>query len=328
LFALNSVAQTQGVHPEDVLNSALSMKAAAEEADNLTPKGKEYCNWDIDRVKSSDLEAAISGLLLEGKLIVPQQIPASRMLRVSFVADEILNQLRVDEIECALLASSSGGAHSLFRDIASIQDHLAKAKAKFETKVGQQIIFQEENSRQALADAARNGDRHRQDSDALDSAREIKHLVENAALVTQNAMSSSVCLELHPSTTSGIDLGELDGLPSPTTHFLLAGSLWAEYQQFEVARLDAFYTTLACAPNASEKKKARILMSQALDAYHNLRREISKFAVLALHQTEWEEQHSSGYTAGEQWKRFRRGDTLRVGGRVFFDPTSPGARGG
>src|SRR5271170_4549876 len=87
------VAHVREVSADEIMDAALDMRRAAEQADKLGADGAKYCNWSVASLDASDLDAAISRFLLNHGSRVPETIPASKVWRVSFVAGDMVHQL-------------------------------------------------------------------------------------------------------------------------------------------------------------------------------------------------------------------------------------------
>jgi hypothetical protein len=177
------------------------MKKAAERADELAADGAKYCDWGKARVDASDLDVAISRHLLNHGTRVPEHILASKMLRVSFIAADLMHQLELGETRCALTERYSSKAHSFFQTYASIAFRFKDSRFKFDQLAHNQALWQEE----ANLDRLRRGERSDTETlkvvlqSVLVAARAMKEAAEAADEVTQESRKVSECIAVDPS---------------------------------------------------------------------------------------------------------------------------------
>jgi hypothetical protein len=113
IASLQCAAQVSKVTSEDLMDAAFDMKKASEAADKLASDGSKYCRWGIASLDTSDLEVAISRFLLNHGSHVSENVSASKMWRVSFVAGDIINHLAMGASECDLKLRYSDDARSV-----------------------------------------------------------------------------------------------------------------------------------------------------------------------------------------------------------------------
>lgn len=294
-------AQIAKVSSDDIMDAAFDMKKAAEQADKLDSDGRKHCGWGIASADASDLSDAISRFLLNHGSRVRENVPASKMWRVSFAAGDLIHRLAVGQSECILKLRYSDDARSVDVAASAIIMKFTTAKERFDALAYQQTRWQEQNTLQ-MGDNARaaKGDppaiMEVGSERTLSAAHDIKQAAEAAGKVTTEAATTSGCLR---SPSKLPDLTELTKLieylehaPHSPSH-IPAANMWGVINgEVSVAQLDILITIQACSPYAGEKKKARNVATEALQAYHRLTAAIASFDVLALQQTEWEEQTS------------------------------------
>lgn len=305
LFGVSApcAAQVHKVSSEEIMDAALDMRRAAEQADKLTQPGEKYCKWGAASLDASELDTAISRFLLNHTLTVPENIAASQMWRVDVVAEGLVHQLTLGASQCAADIRHSDDAHSAFDSASSILIKMIAARLKLYNLARQQTRWQEESTSQQTrsTDAAdpysgrSQGAMRAEPREVLSAAREIEESGEAAAKVTAKAANRKECLRAAPVPLSLTFLNELIagiGHTPQLPSYILASNMWDANEEAFAARVDIFSTMEGCLVYAGERKRARDLAGEALQAYHRLRTAIATLSVLALQQTEWEEQNA------------------------------------
>ena len=132
-------AQVTKVSPEDLMDTVLDMKKAAATADKLAPDGLKYCHWGIAPIDATDLDSAVSRFLLNnGSQVVPEDISASKIWRVSLVADDLINQLEIRLQGCNLGMRLNRGIYDVAVAVKPVLSKLQEAKYKFARQAFQQ----------------------------------------------------------------------------------------------------------------------------------------------------------------------------------------------
>lgn len=280
------------------MDAALDMKRAAELADKLAPDGTKYCKWGISYIDASDLDVAISRFLLNHGTRVPDYVPASKMWHVSFVVNDIVHQLAVGATQCDVDVRFSDNARSVSVSASSILSKLMLARGKFDQLAYQQTQWQEESNSQNQSEAY---NRNLPDtgqvapSKVLGAARDLEQAAEGAAKVTNEAAKAKGCRHTDLKAPEVNYLAKLLDYLEHTPHlpnYVPALSMWGARYEVLDAQLVIFTTMESCTYYAIEKKQARNMATEALQAYHQLTAAIATFDSLALRQTEWEEQNA------------------------------------
>lgn len=180
------------------------------------------------------------------------------------------------------------------------------ARRKFDELAFQQAAWQEENSGQDHPEKLLQKERSKHDSAEVErvepqrvvgTSRELKESAEAAAKITLQAETTKGCLQ-DATSSKPPELIHLSKLIEYMDHaprlssYVPAADMWAASEEAVVAQLGILTTLQACSPYASERKKPRKVASEALQAYRRLTASIAKLDVLALEQTEWEEQNA------------------------------------
>ena len=295
-----SSSQVKGVRSEDVMEAALDMKRTVEQADKLEVLGAQYCRWGVSSVNASDLEIAISRYLLNRRSTVPVKIAASQMWHGSLVAGDEYHQLAVGILQCDVNLRYSDGARSVAVSGASILFKMGLARGKFDELAYQQTRWQAESASlhtgntdgqdELGSEKSRRGSMTKL-TDVLTTAREIKEAAEGAAKITADAANTRGCLRpIEPPTFTYLSklIDYMEHAPHPPS-YIPAANMWGANGEALAAQLGIFSTLEACLPSAGDKKKVRTVSENALRAYHRLTKAIVAFDLLALQQTEWEE---------------------------------------
>jgi hypothetical protein len=309
IVSLQCAAQVAKVSPDEVMDSALDMKRAAEQADRLAPLGEKYCGWTVASTDASDVSTAISRFLLSHASNVPEKIAAAKMWRVSFVVGDMIHQLAIRNNECVTNIRYSDNARSVYASASAILNKMRLARSKFDLLAGEQTLWEEKKISPQATNTDESVGNERPDElysghspdvtkaeprEILSAAREMKDAAENAARVTTEAINTKECSQTDPATRPSLtylsklvdDMEHTPRLPS----YILAGDMWTVHNEGLGAQLGILMTMEECSLYAGEKKKALNVASEALQAYYRLTKAVAAFDVLALQQTEWEEQ--------------------------------------
>jgi hypothetical protein len=293
IISLQCGAQVSKVSSEDIMGAAFGMKKGSEAVDKLASDMSKYCKWDSASLDTSDLDVAISRFLLNHGAQVPETVLASKMWRVSFVAGDIIHHLAAGSSQCDL--------GRRYRDDARMSDaassvlmRLFLARSKFNELAYQQTRWQEQESGNVEQNEP-NQNSHATNVDpdkVLGAAREMKEAAEVSGEVASEAETTAVCL--HSNSKVTLDLTNLNKLVdmARTPHsYIRAANMWGvTVMEAAGAQLELINALTACSLHAVEKKKAMNVVSESLRAYTRLASATGAFAVLALQQTEWEEQ--------------------------------------
>jgi hypothetical protein len=290
-FGLCAVARAQEAKPEDIMDAAFDMQKAARGADELAADGAKYCRWGIARLDASHLATAISRQLLNRGVQVPEHIPASKMWRVSFVADDLTHQLNLSHSLCALSESRTDEAYRLFQSFASVSMRFLDSEHRFDLLAFQQTRWQEGDNLEALK-AAEERDRESANiarRSVLAAARGIEKAADDADDLAWRA--ARFC---RPITLREPHLEALTGLignieRSPSNYFLLATEMSAAKAAADEAEMRVMEVVDSCAQFPA-KKNARTAALDALHAHHRIVESIVEFEPLVARQAEWEEQ--------------------------------------
>jgi hypothetical protein len=294
------VAQFHAVSGDDIIDAALEVKRVAVLVDKIAPDGTKYCRWGVSPLDTSDLDAAISRSLLAHGSRVPDTIAASKMWRVDSVVGEMVHQLAMGVAQCALNLRHNENAQSAYTSASGALLRLMQARGKFDALAHQQTRWQEESSSQdGRSDVHDNGHAFEggqvDPSQFLVAARDVKEAADAAAKVSHESESTKGCVrELSRKMP---DLAYLPKLVDYLDHspslpsYIPAGNMWAAHEDGLAAQLDVFLTMTRCMPYSGEKKQARKMATEALQAYHRLTAAIVTLDLLALQETEWEERN-------------------------------------
>ena len=286
-------AQVSKVSSENIMDAAFDMKKASEAVDKLASDMSKYCKWGIASLDTSDLNVAISSFLLNHGSQVPETVLASNMWRVSFVAGDVIHHLAASSSQCDLGRRYSDDAR-MSDAASSVLMRLFWARSKFNKLAYQQTRWQEQESGNVEQNESNlNSHATKVDPDeVLGAAREMKEAVEVSGKVAAEAETTAVCL--HSDSKVALDLTNLDKLVdmARTPHsYIRAANMWdVTVMEASAAQLDLIGALTACSLHAVEKKKAMNVVSESLRAYTRLASATAAFALLALQQTEWEEQ--------------------------------------
>jgi hypothetical protein len=303
IFAIgvDCCAQISKVNAEDLMDSVLDMKKAAAIADKLTPDGSKYCHWGVASFDASDLDSVVSRLLLSHGSVVPDEISASKMWRVSLVADDLIDQLEMRLQDCNLGMRLSPDIHSVAIAGKPVLSKLQDAKHRFARQAFQQTEWQEWSHAKLFFPSKPDTANNRLGAPAvgvneiLGASLEVRGAWEDASKVIIEATDTKECLTFGPSDKR-IEAVELDKLidrvssVSPPGSYVPAADMWLVAITTETPRLAVQYALEACGYNALWKKKAKRVADAAVGSDHRLKAAVAKLNALALKQTEWEEQ--------------------------------------
>jgi hypothetical protein len=294
------VAQVNKVNPEDLMDTVLDMKKAAATADKLSPDGSKYCHWGIAALDASELDSAISRFLLSHGSVVPDDISASKMWRVSFVADDLINQLEFRSQECNLGMRLNRGTYDIAVASKVVLSKLRDAKHKFAGQAYLQTVWQEWNHAKLVSPnkpdpTADMGTPAVDTTQILDASLEVREAWETANKVATEADATKECLPFGPpeKRIEPVELDKLIDRVSRVSHsgsYVLASDMWLVAIAADNQKLTTQFTLEACGYYALWKKKAKKVADAAVDSDHRLKAAVTKFNALALKQTEWEEQ--------------------------------------
>jgi hypothetical protein len=198
IASLQCTAQVSKVSSEDIMDAAFDMKRASDAADKLAADGSKYCRWSIASLDTSDLEVAISRLLLNHGANVPENVSASKMWRVSFVGADITNQLAMRTSECDLNLRYSDEARSVSLAASSALFKLMLARGKFNNFAYQQTIWQEQNSQErGNTDSDERQGTGKVTTDViLVAASEMREAAEAVGKLTTESQATSGCVHV------------------------------------------------------------------------------------------------------------------------------------
>jgi hypothetical protein len=293
IISLQCAAQVSKVSSEDIMSNAASMKKASEAVDKLASDMSKYCKWDTPSIDTSDLDVAISRFLLNHGSQVPETVLASKMWLVSFVAGDIIHHLAASSSQCDLGRRYRNDAR-MSEAASSVLMRLFLARSKFNELAYQQTRWQEQESGNVEQnESSLNSHATKVDPDEiLSAAREMKEAAEASVKVAAEAETTAVCF--HSDSKVALDLTNLDKLVDMArTHpsYIRAANMWGvTVMEASAAQLDLINALTVCSVYAVEKNKAMNEVSESLRAYTRLASATAAFAVLALQQTEWEEQ--------------------------------------
>jgi hypothetical protein len=304
LFAIGiqCVAQVGKVNTQDLMDVVLDMKKAATTADKLAPDGSKYCNWGFAALDASNLDSAVSRFLLKrGSEVVPDDISASKMWRVSFIVDDLVNQLQLRLQECNLGMRLNRGIYDVAVAGKPVLSNLQDAQHRFARQAFQQTEWQEWNHAKLFFP----DDRHVADSglgvspvdakEILAASLEVRGAWDEASKVVIQADNTKECLRFGP-PDKRLDPVELDKLIGRISHVpgsdssIRAADMWLVAITAETPKIAVQNALSACGYFALWKKKAKKVADSAVDIDRRLKAAITKFDALALKQTEWEEQ--------------------------------------
>jgi hypothetical protein len=300
---VNCIAQGRKVSPEQILDAAMQLKRAVESADRIEPDGVKYCKWQGQTLKSSDLSDTISRFLLSHSSQVPESIPASKMWRVSFMADDIMHQLYVGESQCSMQIRYTSEARSTHRALLARIEETANATVQFKTLAYRQTKWMEQTKVGSPSDLLTEQDRdtslgmpHISADELLVALHELRDATDIAQSVTAKAEATDGCMHFGgaPDSNPSYVVKLIDYLvqaPQGKTH-IPASNIWSVARDGDTEQLGISLTMSACLPFIVEKKKARKPADEAFDAYVRLSKANAQVKILALRQTEWEEQTS------------------------------------
>jgi hypothetical protein len=296
------LAQATKVNADDLMDTVLDMKKAAATADKLARDGSKYCHWGIAPLDATDLETAVSRFLLNrGSQVVPDDISASKMWHVSFVADDLINQLEIRLQECNLGMRLNRGIYDVAVAVKPVLSELQNAKYRFARQAFQQTEWQEWKYIKPLFPNRSYGANDglgapgAEASEILSASQGVRDAWENAGKVVIEADTTKECLRFGPSDKR-IEPVELDKLiervsrVSRSGSYIPAADMWLVAITAETPKVAVQNALAACGYYALWKKKAKKVADAASDSDQRLKAAVAKFDALALKQTEWEEQ--------------------------------------
>jgi len=222
------------------------------------------------------------------------------MWRVSFVADDLINQFEIRVQGCNLGMRLNRDTYDVAAVGKPVLSKLRDAKLKFADQAYLQTVWEESKFIKPLfpdrswgADdglGAPGADA----KEILGASLEVRGALESANKVVIEAATTKECLRFGPSDKR-IEHVELDKLIDRVSHvsgsasYVPAADMWGVAIMAETPKLAVQYAIEACGYNALWKKKAKKLADAAFDSDHRLKEAVAQFEALALKQTEWEE---------------------------------------
>jgi hypothetical protein len=300
-ISVQCLAQVTKLNADDLMDIVFDMKKAAATADKLASDGSKYCHWGVAPLDATDLDTAVSRFLLRHGSQVPDDISASKMWHVSFVADDLINQLEMRLQECNLGMRLNRGIYDVAVAGKPVLSKLQDAKFKFAGQAYLQTIWQESNHAKLLfhgkPDSA-DGGLGAPAVDAkeiLSASLEIREAWESVRKAVATAAITKDCLPFDPpdKLIEGVELDKLIDRLSRVSHsesYIPAADMWFVAITAERPKIAVQNALASCGYYALWKKKAKKVTDAALDSDQRLKAALSKFDALALRQTEWEEQ--------------------------------------
>jgi hypothetical protein len=295
------LAQVTRANADDLMDVVFDMKKAAATADKLVPDGSKYCHWGIAPLDATDLDSAVSRFLLNHGSQVPDDISASKMWHVSFVADDLINQLEMRLQECNLGMRLNRGIYNVAVAGKPMLSKLQSAKLKFVGQAYLQTAWQEQNQTRLLLPGKPNSTDDGMVTPAvgvneiLGASLEVREAWESANKVATEAGTTKECLRYGPSDKR-IEPVELNKLidrvsrGSRSGSYIPAADMWLVAIAVDNQKLTTQFALEACGYYALWKKKAKKVTDAAFESDQRLKAALTKFDSLALRQTEWEEQ--------------------------------------
>jgi hypothetical protein len=292
------LAQVTKVNTEDLMDTVLDMKKAVATADKLAPDGSKYCHWGIAPLDATDLDSAVSRFLLNHESqVVPDDISASKMWHVSFVADDLINQFETRLQGCNLGMRLNRGIYDVAVEGKPVLSKLQNAKHRFARQAFQQTEWQEwkyikplyPNRSYGAYDGL--GAPGVETKEILSVSLEVRDAWESANKVVIEADTTKECLRFGPSDKR-IEPVELDALidrvssVSSFGSYIPAADMWLVAITAETPKLAVQNALAACGYYALWKKKAKKVTDAASDSDQRLKAAVAKFDALALKQTE------------------------------------------
>jgi hypothetical protein len=288
-------AQVARVDVDDLMDVVFDMKKAAITADKLSSDGVKYCGWGVAPLDASDLDLVISRSLLNHGSIVPEEISASKMWRVSFVAEGLINQLEMGLQECALGVRLRDGARSVDVAARPVLVRFFDARFRFDRQAYQQTAWQETKHSKPSETDEGTGAPGVDANSILGVLREVREAWKAANDAVVEADSTKECAHGDSPTTPDepVELDKLIDRLSRVSHsgnYIPAADMWLVAITTETQKLAVTVAIESCAYYAIGKKKAERAATESFHSYQRLRAALAKFDALALKQTEWEEQ--------------------------------------
>lgn len=292
--------QVVRVNASDLMDIVFDMKSAAVTADRIASDGSKYCPWGVAPLNASDLDRAVSRFLLNNGSRVPDDISASKMWRVSFVADDLINQLESGLQDCNRGMRLNRSIYDVAVAGKPVLSKLQDAKFKFVRQAYQQTEWQEWNHVKLLFPSKSDGVSDGPGAPAVDAneilgvSLELREAWESASKVVIEADATKECLGYGPSDKRNEPI-ELNKLIDRVSHvsrsgaYIPAADMWLVAITAETQKLAVQYSLASCGYYAIWKKKAKRVTNEASDSQQRLKVALTKFDSLALRQTEWEE---------------------------------------
>jgi hypothetical protein len=181
---------------------------------------------------------------------------------------------------------------------------IANATVQFKTLAYRQTKWTEQTKEGPPSDLLTEQDRdmslgiplHISADELLVALRELRDATDIAQSVTAKAESTDGCMHFGgaPDSNPSYVVKLIDYLvqaPQGKTH-IPASNIWSVARDGDTEQLGISLTMSACLPFIVDKKKARKPADEAFHAYVRLSKANAQVKILALRQTEWEEQTS------------------------------------
>jgi hypothetical protein len=292
--------QVVRVNTSDLMDIVSDMKSAAVTADRIASDGSKYCHWGVAPLNASDFDSAVSRFLLNNGSRVPDDISASKMWRLSFVADELINQLETGLHDCNRGMRLNRSIYDVAVAGKPVLSKLQDAKFKFVRQAYQQTDWQEWNHVKLLFPSKSDGARDGPGAPAVDvneilgASLELRKAWESASKAVIQTDVTKECVKYGPSDKRNepIELNKLiDRVShtSPSGAYIRAADMWLVAITAEIQKLDVQHAHESCGYYAIWKKKAKKVADETNVSEQRLKAALTEFASLALRQTEWEE---------------------------------------
>jgi hypothetical protein len=212
------------------------------------------------------------------------------MWRIDSVAGDLIHRLASGTSMCLLKLRYETDAGRTYFAASGVWATFVQARTKFDQLALQQTEWQEGTGTSARDESG--------PTTQIVSKVEIEQLLKADTLPECLHTESSGKARDLSYVTKLIDFME-HSLHS--TGNIPSTNLWGVNAEALPGQTDILATVWACSPNAGEKKQARNIATEAINAYQRLTKAIVTFDALALQQTEWEEQaHHKSAVVREQ----------------------------
>jgi hypothetical protein len=230
------------------------------------------------------------------------------MWRIDSVAGDLIHRLASGTSMCLLKLRYETDAGRTYFAASGVWATFVQARTKFDQLALQQTEWQEGTGTSARDESGPTTQivSKVEIEQLLSAAREVKQAFEAVREVITKADTLPECLHTE-SSGKARDLSYVTKLIDFMEHSLHSTgnipstNLWGVNAEALPGQTDILATVWACSPNAGEKKQARNIATEAINAYQRLTKAIVTFDALALQQTEWEEQaHHKSAVVREQ----------------------------